>query len=80
MEKCLVFWKMFRLELPNLSALARLCMTLTPSSASVERVFSILKSSFTVNQMTFALEDYTAASVMLQYNLRNCANEELLSL
>ena len=60
-EKCMQFWKMFYGDLPQLSSLDRLCITLAPSSATVERVFPLLKSNFTVNQMTFSLEDYTSS-------------------
>jgi hypothetical protein len=42
-----------------------------PSSACVERVFSRLKSHFSLDQMVNALEDYVEASIMLDYNQRD---------
>ena len=68
MKDCLEFWKHYYKTMPALAKLARVCITIAPSSASVERVFSVLKSTFSVNQMTTSLEDYTALSVMLQCN------------
>ena len=68
MTDCLDFWKRYYQTMPALAKLARVCITIAPSSASVERVFSILKSTFSVNQMWSSLEDYTALSVMLQSN------------
>ena len=55
-------------RLLHLAKLARFCFSLTPSSAGAERVFSMLKNSFTINQLRSSLEDYTACSVMLQHN------------
>ena len=40
-----------------------------PSSAAFERVFSLLKNSFGVQQDN-ALKDYVEASLMLQFNKR----------
>ena len=71
MTDCLDFWKRYYQTMPALAKLARVCITIAPSSASVERVFSILKSTFSVNQMSSSLEDYTALSVMLQSNKKN---------
>jgi hypothetical protein len=41
------------------------------SHAAAERVFSILKNSFSVCQMRQSLEDYTECSVTLQHNKNN---------
>jgi hypothetical protein len=41
----------------------------SPTSAAVERVFSILRDSFHHGQ-NGALEDYVESSLMLQYNNR----------
>ena len=60
MADCLGFWKRYYQTMPALAELARICITIALSSASVERVFSILKSTFSVNQMSSSLEDYTA--------------------
>lgn len=57
-----------------LSGLVRICFSLARSSAGAERVFSILKNSFTINQMRSSLEDYTACSVMLQHNKKTNEN------
>ena len=43
---------------------------LQPTSAAVERVFSILKSSLGPQQ-NHTLQDYVPSSLMLQYNKRN---------
>ena len=68
MERCTKFWSLYHVALPNLANFTRYCMTMTPSSAAAERVFSVLKNSFTIGQMRQSLEDYTEGSVMLQYN------------
>jgi hypothetical protein len=41
------------------------------SHAAAERVFSILKNSFSVCQMRQSLEDYTECSATLQHNKNN---------
>ena len=68
MERCSTFWRQYLDVLPNMSNFARYCLTMTPSSAAAERVFSMLKNSFSIGQMRQSLEDYTEGSVMLQYN------------
>lgn len=68
MLRCPIFWANYRLAVPNIAVFARYYITMTPSSAAAERVFSMLKNSFTVGQMRQALEDYTEGSLMLQYN------------
>ena len=70
MERSSTFWVGVHSRLPHLAKLARFCFSLTPSSAGAERVFSILKNSFTINQLRSSLEDYTACSVMLQHNIK----------
>jgi hypothetical protein len=67
MERCTKFWSLYHEILPNLANFTRYCMTMTPSSAAAERVFSMLKNSFTIGQMRQSLEDYTEGSVMMQY-------------
>lgn len=42
-----------------------------PSEASVERMFSRLKSHFFLGQMTTILNDYLEADIMLDYNDRD---------
>lgn len=51
----------------NFFELCQYSLAITCSSAVAERVFSILKNSFHVNQ-NLALEDYISLSVMTQYN------------
>ena len=68
MAACATFWRDRFASLPHLANFARYCFTLAPSSASAERVFSILKNSFCVGQMRRSLVDYTECSVMLQHN------------
>uniref|UniRef100_A0A1X7TYF9 HAT C-terminal dimerisation domain-containing protein n=1 Tax=Amphimedon queenslandica TaxID=400682 RepID=A0A1X7TYF9_AMPQE len=69
-EVCpLNWWKQNQDDLPVWSREAKKVFLLQPSSASVERVFSLLKSSFGDKQET-ALQDYIEASLMLQYNTR----------
>jgi hypothetical protein len=75
MEKCVQFWKCNSSALPAISKFAQYCFTLTPSSAAAERVFSILKNSFSVSQMRTTLEDYTQCSVMLQHNANDVEKE-----
>ena len=48
----------------------KLILLVQPSSASAERVFSILTDSFNFKQES-ALEDYIQLSVMMQYNNRD---------
>jgi hypothetical protein len=68
LDRCPIFWANYHKVIPNLAIFARYCVTLTPSSAAAERVFSHLKNSFTIGQMRQSLEDYTEGSIMLQYN------------
>jgi hypothetical protein len=70
MEESLKFWRnpSVRQRIPMLSKVARHCMIYVPSSASAERVFSILKSSFDIAQMQAALEDYTTVATIIRCN------------
>lgn len=63
----LEWWKNNSQSLPNFSQAARKVLLLLPSSGPVERVFSLLNSTFSDKQET-SLFDYVEASVMLQYN------------
>ena len=62
------FWQSKKFILPNLSKLAELCFSIQPSSGAAERLFSMLKRSFTTEQLSQSLEDYTEGAIMLQYN------------
>ena len=63
----LLWWKNNSNELPNWSAAAAKVALVQPSSAAVERVFSLLRCSFGVQQ-DLTLQDYIECSLMLQYN------------
>jgi len=65
------FWKTKWHDIPTIAKLARYCMTLTPSSAAAERVFSVLKQLFSLNQMKTTLQDYVETAVMMRYNKYN---------
>ena len=56
-------------RLPHWSQTARLLSLVQPSSATAERVFSLLKASFNDRQLS-PLEDELEASIMLYYNHR----------
>ena len=45
----------------------RKVLLVQPSSAAAERVFSLLKATFS-DQQDSALQDYLESSIMLQYN------------
>jgi len=62
----LSFWKKNVITLPNFSKLVRHLGCLTPSSATVERLFSMLKS-FNYSQCN-ALADYVKTRCMIRYN------------
>ena len=64
-----VWWAKYAKDLPAWAELARLVFLASPSSAAVERVFSILRNTFDAGQK-LALEDYVETSLLLQYNNR----------
>jgi hypothetical protein len=66
-ESC-AFWEDCHVNFPSLAYLARLAFTLAASSAAAERVFSMLKRTFTTQQIQASLSDYTEGSIMLQHN------------
>ena len=63
----LTFWKNHVRSLPHWSTAASKVAVVQPSSAAAERVFSILKRSFSDTQYG-SLNDLIESSVMLQYN------------
>ena len=63
----LEWWASHHEALPHWSAAVQEVSLVQPSSAAVERVFSILKSSFGPQQDN-SLQDYVQSSLMLQYN------------
>ena len=58
---------------PTVAGISLLLALMQPSEASVERVFSRLKSHFTLGQMASILNDYVEAAIMLDYNDRDVA-------
>ena len=65
----LQWWHQNEHDLPCWAAAARKVFLVQPSSAASERVFSLLKSSFSSQQQN-SLQDYIEVSLMLQYNSR----------
>ena len=61
------WWAAHSKTLPNWSALVKKLLFLQPSSASAERVFSLLNNAFNA-QRDSSLTDYLKSSVMLRYN------------
>ena len=55
-------------DLPHWSSAAQMVALVQPSTAAVERVFSILKASFDPQQDN-SLQDYVESSLILQYNI-----------
>ena len=66
-EEKVQWWARHERTLPNWSAVVRKLLLVQPSSASAERVFSLMKHFFT-HQQENALEETIEASVMLCYN------------
>ena len=65
----LQFWRQHEQSLPAWSQAARQIILIQPSSAALERVFSLLMNSFAERQNS-SLQDYIEASIMMQYNNR----------
>ena len=65
----LSWWKGHSHDLPYWSAAAQNVILVQPSSATSERVFSLLKASFGPQQ-DCSLQDYVESSLMLQFNKR----------
>ena len=61
------WWLQHKDELPHWSSAAQMIALVQPSSAAVERIFSMLKASFGPQQDN-SLQDYIESSLMLQYN------------
>ena len=68
-EQKVEWWHRQEERLPRWATTVKQVLLIQPSSAAAERVFSILKASFT-EQPDCALVDYIQASVMAQYNKR----------
>jgi hypothetical protein len=65
----LIWWEKNGKKIPFWANACKKILLCQPSSASVERVFSLLKH-FTEQQQS-ALEDYIECGLMIQYNHRN---------
>ena len=65
------YWDARRELLPWHAKAAQRLALMQPSEASCERVFSRLKSHFSLDQMSTLLEDLVEAAIMLDYNDRN---------
>ena len=63
----LTWWANHKDTLPHWSSLVKKLLLIQPSSASAERVFSLLTNAFG-SQQESSLQDYLEASVMLRYN------------
>lgn len=63
----LEWWRRNEGNLPHWTSAFRKLLLVQPSSAAVERVFSLLRNTFSDHQGS-ALQDYLQASLMLQYN------------
>lgn len=61
------WWSRHKVSLPHWADAAQKVSLVQPSSAAAERVFSLLKNSFSDRQL-HSLQDYIEASLMLQYN------------
>ena len=70
-SEVLKWWHRNETKLPNWVNACEQVLLVQPSSAAVERVFSLLQNSFQKQQES-AMEDYIKSSLMLQCNKRNC--------
>ena len=66
-EEKLAWWAANSVRLPHWASLLKKLLLIQPSSASAERVFSLLNNAFN-DQQDNALEDYLEALVMIRYN------------
>lgn len=62
------FWKQRKEAFPMMCLLLRKLATLSQSSASAERVFSLLQQVLTAQQEASALGDYLEVALMCRYN------------
>ena len=70
-SQVLRFWRSHHQEFPELARAARICFSISASSAPSERVFSLLKRFFGKHSGRDAvLSDQISASLMLSYNRR----------
>ena len=68
-EKVLLFWRSNAPKFPAWGRLTRVFLSMAPSSAAVERVFSLCNHMFGDAQLS-ALADFVQGSLMLRANKR----------
>ena len=66
-EALLEWWRAHKVQLPNLFKAVKAIVVITPSSATVERVFSLLNATFG-DSATQSAADYVQATIQAQYN------------
>jgi hypothetical protein len=69
-EGILSWWRTNGGSFPSWSQAALMVFSLSPNSASCERVFSLLKNMFSEQLQRNTLGDYIRAALMLKYNKR----------
>lgn len=74
LQKIEDYWAIKRVKLAAWTEFAHTCMLLQPSSACVERAFSILKYIFT-DQQSSSLGDLIETTLMLRYNRKEVKKE-----
>ena len=67
LPQVLKFWRANNPKFSSWAIAARMVFAIKPSSASVERVFSLLKSMFKKEQLS-SLADLVQGSIILNYN------------
>ena len=68
-DTILNWWRTHGGGMPAWAVAARIAFSISPNSASCERVFALLKNLFGDEQLS-ALADYLRASLMLNYHHR----------
>jgi hypothetical protein len=71
-EEAMEWWKAIKVtkKLKFIIQALRIVVACTPTSASIERVFSLLRNTFSAKQ-SGAYEDYIEVTMMMQYNKRD---------
>ena len=70
-----MFWKLNEKKLPAWASVAKKLILLSPSSAAIERVWSMFSNTFDAGSENSPLMDYIQAVLMLKYNHRSSAND-----
>ena len=69
-EMVLLFWRSNAPKFPAWGRLARVFLSMAPSSAAVERIFSLCNHMFGDAQLSALTTDYVQGSLMLRANTR----------